>query len=109
MFYNGTWGTVCNDSWDLKDANVACRQLGFEGALRTEASESFGQGKGRIWMAEVQCTGSETKLTECQHRRWAVNNCGHKEDAGVVCTPGKQCLLRPKLHYFSAKKGWVSY
>ena len=44
VFYNGTWGTICDDLWGLQDAEVVCRQLGYDGALSAPRAAAFGRG-----------------------------------------------------------------
>ncbi|XP_078665719.1 neurotrypsin-like [Branchiostoma floridae x Branchiostoma belcheri] len=82
---NGQWGTVCDDEWGLKDAHVVCRQLGYPSATEARTSAAFGQGSGKIWLDNVACRGNEKTITDCRHNGWGSEDCGHSEDAGVVC------------------------
>ena len=85
VFYEGEWGTVCDDYWDITDANVVCRQLGFSGASDVSIEAGFGEGVGATLLDDVQCTGNEERLEDCPSGGWRDENCGHSEDAGVIC------------------------
>ena len=79
------WGTICDDGWDLNDATVVCRQLGYDLALAAKMRAFFGQGYDSIFLDDIQCKGTESILAECVSTGWYNHNCGHEEDAGVVC------------------------
>lgn len=83
--YKGTWGTVCDDDWSQEDAIVICRMLGLKGG-QALLSATFGQGVGDILLDDVRCEGTETSITECDFPGWGMHNCGHHEDASVMCT-----------------------
>ena len=101
IFYRGEWGTVCDDKWTTTNARVTCLQLGFTGVAN--AYQSFGPGRGRVWMDQVNCRGSETSLLECPQRGWANTPCSHSEDVGIVCSGGlpKAFPVFKKYHAYS--------
>ncbi len=86
LWRNGNWGTVCDDQWDLRDADVVCGQLGCGYALNvTGQGGSFAPGRGPIHVDELNCTGKEENLWACPAAQ-DEPDCGHKEDAGVICS-----------------------
>lgn len=86
VFINDQWGTVCDDLWDLDDAHVVCRSLGYASAVSAHGSAAFDQGSGPIWLDNVQCSGGESNLALCSHAGVRDDHfCFHNEDAGVVC------------------------
>ncbi|CAL8302721.1 unnamed protein product [Boreogadus saida] len=85
VFYQGEWGTICDDDFSLANAQVLCRQLGFVSATGWAHSAKYGKGQGKIWLDNVLCNGGERSIDACKSRGWGSSDCTHDEDAGVVC------------------------
>ncbi|KAM6965218.1 lysyl oxidase homolog 2b [Aplochiton taeniatus] len=86
VFYNGEWGTVCDDDFTIHAAQVVCRELGYLEAISWSPSSKYGKGEGRIWFDNVHCTGKEKTLALCPSNGIGVSDCKHTEDVGVVCS-----------------------
>ncbi|XP_041811978.1 T-cell differentiation antigen CD6-like isoform X2 [Chelmon rostratus] len=103
LWRNGRWGTVCDDQWDLRDADVVCAQLGCGYALSvTGQGGSFPPGRGPIHLDDLNCTGKEENLWACPAAQ-DEPDCGHKEDAGVVCSEMRAIRLTGGLDRCSGK------
>ncbi|CAG7824289.1 unnamed protein product, partial [Allacma fusca] len=107
IFHKERWGPVCDDDWDVNDATVVCRQLGyaehinnseFRIDIRSTHSGKFGHASAPYWLDNVYCEGKEKQLIDCRHEGWGVNDCGIEETAGVICAriPTSEELLEEK-------------
>ena len=80
---NGEWGTVCDNAWNLDDATVVCRQLGYDEAWTAH----YQPGSGLVKVEDPQCSGEEVTLLDC----WTVQSngggmfCSHGRDVAVEC------------------------
>ncbi|XP_075358025.1 scavenger receptor cysteine-rich type 1 protein M130-like [Mycteria americana] len=90
VYVNGTWGSVCQETWDLQDAAVVCRQLGCGTALAAPGSARFGPGTWPPWPDAGGCAGTEESLWDCPAS--ARHGCRRGGGAGAVCS--EQLSLR---------------
>ena len=95
--YAGVWGVVCDDFFDLEDANVACRQLGFGGAEDFHYFSEFGSGNGIFWLDDLGCDGDEDSLQDCPNNGWGSHNCYaysfFGEAVGLTCASMYVCCV----------------
>ncbi|XP_067670721.1 deleted in malignant brain tumors 1 protein-like [Haliotis asinina] len=87
VYRQGSWGTICDDSWDNMDALVVCRMLGYNDGDDVNATSlpggTFGAGVGVIVFDEMSCIGVEDNIHDCSSSE--DHNCNHFEDASARC------------------------
>ena len=99
LYHNGEWATVCDNGWDLNNAQVVCSELGLGQAINIKGNGFYGKGSGQILSGSLRCYGHVYRhyyklATEpCLLTSYRTDRCEHKEDAGVKCSSG--CLPTP--------------
>ncbi|XP_030851621.1 deleted in malignant brain tumors 1 protein-like [Strongylocentrotus purpuratus] len=96
LMHDGSWGTICPYNWDLRDARVVCRMLGFDGASDAPGLARIGEGSGDVLLDDVGCDGTEDNLADCAHSGIQVQDCGFGagQDAGTICYSEKLSKLQ---------------
>ena len=89
------WGTICGNRWDMDNAEVVCRSLGYYGAMKVLKKEEITPGNPSypIHFDRVDCDGDETGIEFCRHNGVGNHNCDHSQDVGVVCLKGRLRLF----------------
>ena len=64
VYYQGIWGSIYASGWDIKDATIVCRQLGYT-AASLAGSRLFCSSTLPFLFANFRCYGNESALDEC--------------------------------------------
>ncbi|KAK7068860.1 Neurotrypsin, partial [Halocaridina rubra] len=83
MMINGVQGSVCDSGFDIFDAKVICRMLGYTGDAI--AHRGAGRGTGPVFNLQLDCLGLEKNLQDCRVR-FAGKACPSSNTAGVTCS-----------------------
>ena len=89
------WGFVCDNGFDLFDAHVVCKMLGFPTAIESLVNGAAANFYGTVWsgsnftLNNLECTGAETSVFDCPLTGELKENCEASEISGVKCAMSK--------------------
>ena len=85
---------VCEDGWDMVDASVICKELGYL-HVKHIIGRSYGKSVELPFsMIDVECEGEEESLTACIHLQGnQTSSCNERNGAGVECSNIQKGIL----------------
>ena len=92
---NGQWGGICDDNFDINDAHVVCKMLGYPlaaGVLAFSTAAAFygtAPSGNNFVLDDLVCTGNEASVFDCPHNGEWIENCKAADIAGVHCATSK--------------------
>ena len=88
VFYQGKWGKICRNKWDINDVKVVCKQLGFQSAVAEFIGMDTKDENISVVMSNVACTGQESVLASCK-RFDGKHDCVDNKAAQAFCESSK--------------------
>ena len=91
----GRWGGVCHNSFDVIDAHVVCRMMGFTTAIvalaNGAADDLYGTlpSNSSFVLDNLACSGLETSIFDCRQTGELSEICDVSQIAGVKCATSK--------------------
>uniref|UniRef100_A0A3B3IAM5 SRCR domain-containing protein n=1 Tax=Oryzias latipes TaxID=8090 RepID=A0A3B3IAM5_ORYLA len=82
---NNSWSSVCEDDFDLLDAEVVCRELGC-GAPSVLQGALYGEAEAPILTREFLCEGHESVLLDCGSSWRKTKACPPDKAVGLTCS-----------------------
>ena len=89
---NGQWGGICDNSFNILDAHVICKMLGFNTSIvaltNGAADELYGTAPSgsNFVLDNLDCTGSEKSVFDCSLTGELSDVCEASHIAGVKCS-----------------------
>ena len=92
---DGQWGGVCDNGFDIHDAHVICKMLGYPTAIEAlangAADDLYGTApSGSFFVLDnLDCSGSEASIFDCKKSGELAEICDASKIAGVKCDTSK--------------------